>query len=498
MTRNMFLALAVMVPALVLASGERAGADVVSFEDLPGMMGMGFLDGTPVPSDARLSSQLQLSRGVSFSSIAGYVALVNLGIGHATSGLNGIGGVNAANNLNYNSPVIITFTVPGDPSTPAVTDFVSIRGDNFPAGISGCPPAVGGCAMMEAFDINGVLLGEKVAVPDEPGLTLSVSIPGIHSIRLTQTRSDIAFDDLRFNPLTTHVLQAPIANAGADQSIHVGQLVTLDGSGSFDDNTPTDKLVFRWTLTSKPEGSSATLSRADIPRPSFVADLPGGYSATLTVTDADGLSSAPDTVVASSQNAAPVADAGSDRGTFVGDVVTLNGSKSQDPDRDPLQFSWTLATPARSAAVLTAATTEFPSFIPDVPGRYTATLTVKDPFGGVANDSVDVSVITGAEFAENQVVRALNFVGELGSEHVTTRGNQNALQEFLTQVIAALQDGDLDEARKKLTRTIERTDGCALEKIPDGNGHGRDWVTDCAAQAPLYAMLTAALDALTP
>jgi len=492
MTRNRFLALAVMVPAIVLASGERAGADVITFETVPGLTAMGFLDGTPVLSDARLSSQLQLSQGVSFSSIPGYVALVNLGIGHATSGLNGIGGVNAANSLNYNSRVVITFTLPGDPSTPAITDFVSIRGDNFPAG---------GSATMEAFDVNGVLLGSVTAsdeVGTTRGLTLSLSIPNIHSIRLTQTQSDIAFDDLRFNPLTTHVLQAPIANAGADQSIHAGQLVTLDGSGSFDDNTPTDKLVFRWTLTSKPEGSSATLSRADIPRPSFVADLPGGYSATLTVTDADGLSSAPDTVVASSQNAAPVADAGSDRGTFVGDVVTLNGSKSQDPDRDPLEFSWTLATPARSAAVLTAATTEFPSFIPDVPGRYTATLTVKDPFGGVANDSVDVSVITGAEFAENQVVRALNFVGELGSEHVTTRGNQNALQEFLTQVIAALQDGDLDEARKKLTRTIERTDGCALEKIPDGNGHGRDWVTDCAAQAPLYAMLTAALDALTP
>ena len=492
MTRNRFLALAVMVPAIVLASGERAGADVITFETVPGLTAMGFLDGTAVPSDARLSSQLQLSQGVSFSSIAGYVALVNLGIGHATSGLNGIGGVNAANSLNYNSRVVITFTLPGDPSTPAITDFVSIRGDNFPAG---------GSATMEAFDVNGVLLGSVTAsdeVGTTRGLTLSLSIPNIHSIRLTQTQSDIAFDDLRFNPLTTHVLEAPIANAGPDQSIHAGQLVTLDGSGSFDDNTPTDKLVFRWTLTSKPEGSSATLSGDNTSKPSFVADAPGAYAATLTVTDADGLSSAPDTVVVSSLNGAPVAVAGPDRGAFVGDAVSLNGSLSTDPDLDPLEFSWTLATPVRSAAVLAGQTTAFPTFTPDVPGTYTATLTVNDPFGLGSTDSLVVSVVTGVQFAENQAVRALNFVGALPPEQVTNRGNQKALQRFLIQVIAALQDGDVDEARDKLTKTIERTDGCALQKIPDDNGHGRDWVTDCAAQAPLYAMLTAALDALTP
>ncbi len=181
MTRHMFLALAVLVPSMGLASGERAGADLITFEVVPGVTALGtFFDGTPVPVDARLSNQLQLSEGVSFSSTAGYVALVNLGVGHATSGVSGIGGVNAADALRYNSPVVITFTLPGEAGTPAVTDFVSIRGDNF--------PVAGGSATMEAFDVNGVLLG-SVTVPDEAGLTLSLSIPNIHSVRLTQTRS---------------------------------------------------------------------------------------------------------------------------------------------------------------------------------------------------------------------------------------------------------------------------------------------------------------------
>ena len=41
-----------------------------------------------------------------------------------------------------------------------------------------------------------------------------------------------------------------------------------------------------------------------------------------------------------------------------------------------------------------------------------------------------------------------------------------------------------------------RTDGCALRGIPDGNGQGRDWITDCVAQMEIYDCLTAAAEAL--
>jgi hypothetical protein len=494
MTRHTFLALGVLVPAIVLASGERARAADITFEDVAGVTAMGFINARPVLSDARLSTQLQLSDGVTFSSTAGYVALVSLGDGHAVSPPNGIGGVGAADTLDYDSPVVITFTLPGEPSTLAITNFVSIRGDR---------QSGGGSATMKAFDVNGILLDSVTVVEGvgvTAGLTLSLSVPNIHSILLTQTPgSFIAFDELSFSPLSPHGIQAPTANAGADQSIHVGQLVTLDGNGSFDDNTATEKLVFNWTLTSKPDGSFATLSGARSSRPSFFADVSGVYAATLTVTDADGLSSAPDVVVVSSLNAAPRAVAGLAKGAFVGDAVSLDGSASHDPDGDPLKFSWVLTRPVDSKAVLAGATTDVPTFTPDVRGRYTAVLTVSDPFGGVATDSLVVTVITGEQFAENQAVMALNLIAALTPDQVTTRGNQNALQRFLTQVVAALQAGNLDEARDKLTKTIARTDGCALRGgNPDGNGQRRDWVIDCAAQTTLYAILTAALGALTP
>jgi len=46
-------------------------------------------------------------------------------------------------------------------------------------------------------------------------------------------------------------------------------------------------------------------------------------------------------------------------------------------------------------------------------------------------------------------------------------------------------------------QVIERTDGCILRGSPDGNGGGRDWITDCAVHATLHEQLTAALYALT-
>jgi hypothetical protein len=466
-----------------------SGRGLITFERIPDVTAMtSFIDGSDVvPSTAQLSTQLQMSDGVSFSSAAGYVAVVRLGSGHATSGVNGIVGVNASDIIKYNQPVVITFSMPGSPSTPAVTDFVSIRGDKNPAT---------GSATMEAFDVSGALIG-SLTVPDvSGGLTLSLSVPNIHSVRLTQTQSDIAYDDLRFNPLVPGLSARPTANAGPDQPIHAGQTVILDGSSSSDDNTATADLLFAWTLSTKPDGSSATLVGTHTMHPSFVADAAGEYVASLTVTDAEGQSSDPDTVVVSSLNTSPVADAGGDQGTFVGQPVTLNGSASQDPDGDTIEFSWRLAAPDGSEAALTAETTPFPTFTPNVSGAYTATLIVNDPFGRVSTDSVVVSVISAEQFAMGQIASALNLVGALTPGQVTTRGNRQALQNFLTQAIDALQADDLGEARSKLMQAIERTDGCVLRASPDGNGSGRDWVIDCAAQAALYEKLIAALDAL--
>jgi hypothetical protein len=76
---------------------------------------------------------------------------------------------------------------------------------------------------------------------------------------------------------------SPIANAGLDQQVPTGSLVTLDGSGSSDADG--DQLTFNWSFISRPGGSTAELSDASAMKPTFVADVVGEYVLDLIVKD---------------------------------------------------------------------------------------------------------------------------------------------------------------------------------------------------------------------
>ena len=74
-----------------------------------------------------------------------------------------------------------------------------------------------------------------------------------------------------------------VANAGPDQHVTAGQLVTLNGSAS---QSPTNALLmYQWTLTTKPVNSAATLANPTSVHPTFTADFVGIYVVTLTVID---------------------------------------------------------------------------------------------------------------------------------------------------------------------------------------------------------------------
>lgn len=99
-------------------------------------------------------------------------------------------------------------------------------------------------------------------------------------------------------PLDSLANLPPIADPGEAQTVEPWSRVTLDGSKSKDqDVPPDDPLRFRWTLRTRPGGSTTVLERANTATPSFWADLTGTYEVELVVTDGLGLESEPKTVV---------------------------------------------------------------------------------------------------------------------------------------------------------------------------------------------------------
>jgi hypothetical protein len=91
---------------------------------------------------------------------------------------------------------------------------------------------------------------------------------------------------------------APVANAGADQTVAIGATIVLDGTASRDaDGNP---LTWKWALTSKPTGSTALLSDPTAARASFLVDTGGEYVAQLIVNDGK-VDSPPATVMIKTQ-----------------------------------------------------------------------------------------------------------------------------------------------------------------------------------------------------
>ncbi|KAB2967585.1 MAG: hypothetical protein F9K18_04110, partial [Thermoanaerobaculia bacterium] len=247
---------------------------------------------------------------------------------------------------------------------------------------------VDGDALLYTWSLVSMPAGSAAALDDatliRPAFT--IDLPGTYLAQLLV--NDGTTESAPDTAAVTTANSPPIADAGADQSVFVGQVVWLDGSGSSD--VDGDPLSFDWALTVRPPGSSAVLDDAALVRPSFIADQPGTYAAQLVVNDG-AVDSAPDTVAVETANSAPIANAGHDQSAFVGDTVQLDGSGSSDVDGDALTFFWSLAgTPPGSTATLDDPLAVRPAFVVDLPGTYVAQLVVND---GTVDSAPDTAVV---------------------------------------------------------------------------------------------------------
>jgi YVTN family beta-propeller protein len=187
---------------------------------------------------------------------------------------------------------------------------------------------------------------------------------------------------------------SPVSNAGTDQTVTAGTLVTLNGTGSSDPDNGPSPLTYSWTQTS---GPTVTLTGADTTQPSFTPETAGTYVFSLVVNDGLVSSTADSVTVTvndapSGSNTAPTAQAGPDQSVTAGTPVTLNGTGSSDSDNgpSPLTYSWTQT--SGPAVTLTGADTAQPSFTPGTAGTYVFSLVVNDGSANSAPDSVTITV----------------------------------------------------------------------------------------------------------
>ena len=141
---------------------------------------------------------------------------------------------------------------------------------------------------------------------------------------------------------------APVADAGADQTVDEGDLVSQDGS--FSDAGSGDSHTFLWQVVADNGQIIADATTEDF---SFTPFDNGSYSLTFTVTDDDGDSDS-DTALITVDNVDPTVDAGADQSVDEGDLVSLDPATFTDAGsndtRTPPASTGATARPWRPAA----------------------------------------------------------------------------------------------------------------------------------------------------
>jgi PKD repeat protein len=128
---------------------------------------------------------------------------------------------------------------------------------------------------------------------------------------------------------TSFTSSNPVAQAGADQKVRAGTVVTLDGTGS---SAPGGgALIYDWSFSSVPKESVVSLANNTSARPNFTPDKAGTYVVSLVVKDSAGKVSAPDmtnvTAISGERVATKLTDiqASKTDNLYLGDQVVTTG-----------------------------------------------------------------------------------------------------------------------------------------------------------------------------
>jgi hypothetical protein len=174
-------------------------------------------------------------------------------------------------------------------------------GSRSDAGVCAGPTAPAACALaLRDLDTDGLPDGWEAAYGTDPTLDDAGADPDADGlanvVELGQgTRPDRADSDLDGVPdgedpaPTVDADHRPVAVVRDEVVTSLGEVATLDASGSFDPDG--GALAYHWRVLAAPDGSAAALAGADQPAASLVPDTDGAYRVGLTVFGSDGAAS---------------------------------------------------------------------------------------------------------------------------------------------------------------------------------------------------------------
>jgi hypothetical protein len=277
----------------------------------------------------------------------------------------------------------------------------------------------------------------------------------------------------------------PTAKLITATSATKGEVVALDGSPSSDPDG--DRLQYIWTVTD-PASKKTTL--ADAAKVNFTAELVGDYTISLVVSDGSLSSVAATTKVSVANNVVngkPTAKLTAPASANKGEVISLDGSPSSDPDGDALQYIWTVTDPASKTTTL--ADTAMVNFTAETVGDYTISLVVSD--GSLSSVAATAKVsVTGPPTVKITAPSSLITVGASpisvagtvsdreasmslnGKPLTASNGNFTAdvsLQEGHNVIVIRAVDKSGREATDSITVSLDKTPPyVTIESVTDG------------------------------
>ena len=191
----------------------------------------------------------------------------------------------------------------------------------------------------------------------------------------------------------------PKVPALVDQSVSLGSIVTIPATA--EPCAETDELTYTWTMDSVPLDSTqgtASLNASDPMNPNWEPDAVGTYVVSLSVFDLQGRTAAPvyAVITVSSGNEKPIADCGANMVGEENARIDLDGSASEDPEGEEIEFDWSLASAPDCSALdqddVFNGDQSTASVVPDCAGVFVMSLVVGDGLNWSEPDYCTVTV----------------------------------------------------------------------------------------------------------